>query len=337
MSIRTSMISAARAVALLLLAGCTGRPLDDPSSASGSSGVDSSGPGDGSAGSSVSITSAGSGAPPSTSGGTTSGAVTTGVPEPIPSTSEVTAAATGPVETDGGGQTFVVVPDAGGPTPNCDLWQNDCPAGQKCASASDDGVAWNHSRCVDIVPNPGDVGQPCQVFGSLMSGEDTCGAHRMCWDVDPVSLTGTCIAMCTGSERDPICPSESSCEIGFDGNLIPCVPGCDPLDPETCREGSVCVFLSPEPVQFVCAGDASEDAGHAFDPCEFANVCKPGLGCLEIELVPFCDPNFIGCCIPFCDVFAPNTCPGQGLECVPLFAPGEVPGKEHLGRCLPPP
>ncbi|MDC0723612.1 hypothetical protein [Nannocystis bainbridge] len=268
---------------------------------------------------------------------------TTALPEPGTTGPDGTTSTTGPGETDSLGQTTADVTsmtsgpvlDAGPPASECDLWTNDCPPGKKCASASSDGIWWDHSVCVDLVPMPDGVGDECMVFGAPMSGQDSCGPHEMCWFVDPVSLFGTCIAMCTGSVRDPICPPSSTCHLGGD-HLITCLPDCDPLDPDSCPGDDLCVFLSPMPAQFVCAVDMSEESGFAFDPCEFANVCKPGLGCVESEMVPGCDLASTGCCVPFCDVNAPNTCPGQGFECVALFAPGEVPGKDHLGRCTAP-
>ena len=41
-----------------------------------------------------------------------------------------------------------------------------------------------------------------------------------------------------------------------------------------------------------------------------------------------------GCCLPYCDLDLPNTCPGQGLQCVPWYEPGEAPpGLEDVGVC----
>ncbi|MCY1060131.1 hypothetical protein [Nannocystis sp. SCPEA4] len=329
----------------LLLAGCTERSLGDEGT--GTSGTSGSLPGDPSAGpDGSSITTPTTTATSVTTNPGTATGVTVTTEPPVVTTS-VSATATDPGDTETFGATFgpmtgvgdILPPDAGAPSFGCDLWNNDCPAGQKCASFSQSGEAWDGSRCVDIAPNPGGLGDPCSVADHVFSGQDTCGEHMMCWEVDEQTLTGTCIAMCTGSEFDPSCPAETSCVIANDGALIACIPDCDPLDPDTCGE-DLCVFLPGEdggPPQFFCVVDAGEDPGQALDPCEFLNVCDPTLICVESVLVPQCDQTFLGCCIPFCDVTEPNICAALGLECVPLFAQGEAPGKETLGTCMPPP
>ena len=48
----------------------------------------------------------------------------------------------------------------------CDLWEQDCPEGEKCNPwANDGGASWNALRCVPIDPNPDGVGEPCTVSG----------------------------------------------------------------------------------------------------------------------------------------------------------------------------
>ena len=38
---------------------------------------------------------------------------------------------------------------------------------------------------------------------------------------------------------------------------------------------------------------------------------------------------------PFCDITLPNTCPGQGQECVAWYDPGEAPpGYDNIGACV---
>ncbi|MFY0532131.1 hypothetical protein [Nannocystis pusilla] len=85
---------------------------------------------------------------------------------------------------------------------------------------------------------------------------------------------------------------------------------------------------------FLCVLDASGDEGQAFDGCEFANACDPGLSCLDPELAVECDPMSTGCCVPFCDISAPNTCPGQGQECISWYEDvPALPGLENVGVC----
>jgi hypothetical protein len=75
--------------------------------------------------------------------------------------------------------------------------------------------------------------------------------------------------------------------------------------------------------------------GDRGDPCEFVNVCHPGLCCINADSVAGCQGS-LGCCTPFCDTTAPNACPGmaEGEECVPYWAEGEGPPEyEHVGVC----
>ncbi len=215
----------------------------------------------------------------------------------------------------------------------CDIWAQDCPRGEKCMPwANDGGNAWNATRCSPIVDGAGAPGDPCEVEGSGVSGIDTCALGSMCFYVDPETLEGTCVALCTGSEADPMCEDPAAwCSLSSEGVLALCLPSCDPLLDE-CAEGLVCV---PQQSTFSCVTDASGDMGAAGDPCEFLNVCDPGLFCADAMLVPGCDPGVaVGCCSPFCDVNeGPVPClPGQ--ECVSWWQGGEAtPGLEHVGAC----
>lgn len=222
-----------------------------------------------------------------------------------------------------------VLPDVGGAA-ECGPWMQECPEGQKCAPYSGDGDnAWESWKCVDIAPNPADVGQPCTAF-DIASGGDTCDKGLMCWFLD-LNGEGTCVAMCGGTIEAPTCPDPSiSCTIGGgDAYLILCLPNCDPLI-QDCNSGELCI---PNMNGFICVLDASGDAGQAFDACEYANACDPGLVCLGPEYAAECDPMAPGCCIPLCDTSAP-TCPGQGQECLPWYTMGMAPpGLNNVGVC----
>jgi hypothetical protein len=88
----------------------------------------------------------------------------------------------------------------------CDVWGQDCPRGEKCVSFSEDGGdAFDSVHCTPFVEMPAAVGQPCLVEGHPTSGIDDCGAEAQCLDVDPVTLVGTCRALCSGSEANPSC------------------------------------------------------------------------------------------------------------------------------------
>jgi hypothetical protein len=168
--------------------------------------------------------------------------------------------------------------------------------------------------------------------GGGVSGVDSCAEGAMCWEVDPRSAIGYCVAMCTGSLEDPKCEPGFSCYISADPVLIHCLPWCDPLAQE-CPGDELCVGTDSG---FRCVPDASGDGGQYGDPCEYGNTCDPGLHCVPAEHVLDCQG--VTCCSPYCDVTAPNDCPGDGQECVPWFAEGEATeGFGSVGVCRIPP
>ena len=213
----------------------------------------------------------------------------------------------------------------------CDLWAQDCPAGTKCMLwANDGGSAWNATKCSPIDPDPDAVGEPCTVVGSGVSGIDSCDLGLMCWDVDPETNEGVCVAHCVGDSSDPKCLEPAHHCVGRTVQL--CLPSCCPVE-QDCEEGRACY---PAVDTFMCAPDASGESGAFGDPCEFLNVCDPGLFCTAPELVPGCVGS--GCCAPFCDLGS-ETCSDfhPDLECVPWFEEGEAPHLyEHTGACVVP-
>jgi hypothetical protein len=232
---------------------------------------------------------------------------------------------------------FITPPDGGGVNIECDIWAQDCPEGEKCMPwANDGGNAWNATRCSPLDPAPASVGDECTVEGSGVSGIDNCEVSSMCWNVDPESNMGTCIAFCMGSEANPVCENPgSSCSILNEGTLILCLPNCDPLL-QDCNEGEGCY---PTNDIFSCVPDAGGEQGAFGEGCEFLNVCDPGLFCANPAGVPNCAGS-IGCCSSFCDTTDPSAtsnCPGNagGQECVPWFEEGQAPpGYENLGACV---
>jgi hypothetical protein len=221
----------------------------------------------------------------------------------------------------------------------CSVWEQDCMEGEKCMPWSNNGEpTWNATKCVEMDPEAGQVGDPCTVEGSGVSGVDTCTAASMCWNVDPETNQGTCIAFCAGSENNPICDDPSTtCSITNDGVLILCLPNCDPLLQE-CDDGEACYGIIDG---YVCAPDVSGEMGAFGDPCEAINVCDPGLECMPAAGVPDC-PGAMGCCTEFCDLSNPNAsdeCAGSsgGQMCLGAFEQGDAPpGYEDVGYCLVP-
>ncbi|MCA9652621.1 MAG: ribulose phosphate epimerase [Myxococcales bacterium] len=257
--------------------------------------------------------------PPSTSTSTTS-------PPPPPGTT--TSPPPPPDGTDD--SVFIPDPDSGDWGDRCDVFAQDCPDGEKCMPwANDGGQSWNALRCSPIFPNPGQPGAPCLVEGSPYSGIDSCDLGGMCWEVDPETLTGTCVAMCTGGPDAPMCEPGFECVMANDGVLALCLASCNPLA-QDCFEGEGCYPVTPS--IFECAPDASGGAG-AGQPCDYINACTPGTMCADIGLVPDC-MGPAGCCTSFCSLGdpAPPCLPGQ--TCEPYFALGSAPpGYELLGVC----
>jgi hypothetical protein len=230
---------------------------------------------------------------------------------------------------------FLSEPDGGSSAFECDFLSQDCPPGQKCSVwANDGGGAWNATKCVPIAPDPGEVGEPCTVEGSATSGLDTCELGAMCWDVDPKTNEGTCIAYCQGDASNPYCDDpETTCE-GRD--ILICLPQCCPLE-QNCAAGQACYPITDT---FSCAPDASGDLGAFGDACEFINVCDPGMLCLDASVLPpgYACEGASGCCTSFCEL--DSTSCGEldpALECLPWFEEGTAPpGFEHTGACAVP-
>jgi hypothetical protein len=245
---------------------------------------------------------------------------------------------TGPSDESGsdGGSTsisFIQNPDGGNVNNECDIWAQDCPEGEKCMPWDNaGGNSWNATRCSPLDPNPGQPGDACTVEGSGVSGIDDCDIASMCWNVDPETNMGTCVGFCEGSEANPVCPDPGTgCSITNEGVLILCLPFCDPLL-QDCGETEACY---PEPNGFFCSPDASGEMGLYGDPCEYLNVCDPGLFCADAAAVPNCAGS-IGCCSEYCDITDPMAvCMGQGQECTAFYEMGQAPpGYENVGVCV---
>jgi hypothetical protein len=230
---------------------------------------------------------------------------------------------------------FVAESDAGNSTKECDQWLQDCPPGQKCMPYSGDGdFAWESLKCVDVKENPGTVGDPCTVEGNGVTGVDNCDKGLMCWDVDPETNEGFCVAMCVGTPDSPSCNvPNATCLVSNDGVLTLCLTQCDPLI-QDCPGTSLCVPNPQNFVEFICFLDASGEEGQAFDACEYYNSCDKGFLCGNPGLGMECDPMALGCCLPYCDLSQPNECPGASQECLPWYEMGmEPPGYENVGIC----
>jgi hypothetical protein len=206
----------------------------------------------------------------------------------------------------------------------CDLYQQDCPEGSKCAPyiANDDEV-WDDAHCILVVDRPVGLGFECMILGSEETQVDDCDVGLICWNTG----TLTCEALCGGGPDVPKC-SSGPCVLA-DGLPPLCKRGCDPLTPD-CGGEQLCVPAPAGPPQ--CFTDASGDQGQLFGACMFANSCDYGLACFEPTQAAECDPDEVGCCLPLCDLAAPE-CPGAGQSCMPLYGADAPIGYADLGFC----
>lgn len=200
---------------------------------------------------------------------TTGGASTTGATTTTTGTTESPTTEAPPFmtfesttgSTSGG---FIAMPDVAGPHcgggggggKQCDPWAQDCPAGEKCVPTSDGCEQFVRFRCTAVVPTPAGLGEPCTLEGDALSGVDNCDFGATCWFGDPETLTGTCVALCTGSEDLPACADPAtSCVLVFDEEVGFCLPPCDPAQPD-CPKGHSCHPNPHQPDVFACLPDA---------------------------------------------------------------------------------
>lgn len=223
---------------------------------------------------------------------------------------------------------FIVDPDGGCVFFSCDVWGQDCPEGEKClpwnggGEGPSDGCA--KSRCSPLAADTRAPGESCTVDDEPWSGVDDCELGAYCWDVDPMTLEGVCVALCQGSEAEPACADAAlSCFILTSTSVTACVPACDPLVP-ACAPGSTCVLSAANDQPPVCmpvtlgvpTGEGSE--------CEWELGCGDGFACVEGAQVSGCDGSY--CCATLCDLDAP-ACGEVNPACEPITgAPAGVGG-----------
>lgn len=129
----------------------------------------------------------------------------------------------------------------------------------------------------------------------------------ICWDVDPNTLTGTCVGMCTGGPDDPDCAQPDHWCFS-NGTLSLCSPSAIP----SLRTATPMDVRLPWPsVTILLLAGPQRDAGQVFSECGGLGTCDPGLSCELAEYALECDPMASHCCLPFCDLDDPNTCPAR--------------------------
>lgn len=279
-------------------------------------------------------------ASPTTADPTTS--VTTS-PTTNPTTMSTTATTVDPDTTglvDSGDESsdslgFIMDPDGYAIGLQCDPWAQDCARGDKCAPTGV-GVEWfSDMICTPIAEDAAGVGAPCIVEGHAWSGHENCELGSLCWFFE-ASLEGTCVAHCTGSRVNPMCPVGHSCDVGFEGTVILCLPDCDPLAP-ACADGQTCMHGEPaggpDFGHFVCQATAPvfTMAGYGEGCDHFGHACEPGLACVWPEHVPGCEGT---CCTTLGDRTSPPVCPDPLQTCIAAYPDGDAPlGLEDLCFC----
>jgi hypothetical protein len=216
------------------------------------------------------------------------------------------------------GHGFILEDVQGGGSVECDVWAQDCAVGNKCMPwANDGGDAWNATRCSPIDPTPAGIGDPCVVEDSGVSGFDDCGISAMCWDVDPVTLEGTCVQFCDGSEANPLCPEGLTCRIAFEGTLALCLPPCDPLLP-MCAEDEACMYFGTHyGAGFACLPTPPFVPAAYGEACDhYLQLCASGLACVLPEHVPSCAD--IRCCTTVGELSQMPVCPDAMQTCIPF-------------------
>ncbi len=171
-------------------------------------------------------------------------------------------------------------------TSYCDVWAQDCAAGEKCVAWSADGDAdlggCVLTRCSALAADPVAIGGVCEVETGPWSGADDCEIGAYCWDVDPVTLEGVCVSNCNGSEANPVCPDDLRCFVGYGGWLTACVPDCDPGAP-ACAVGSACVTTVG--AASVCLPSSLGIPGAQAQACDHSVGCGDGFACMAADAV----------------------------------------------------
>jgi hypothetical protein len=147
----------------------------------------------------------------------------------------------------------------------------------------------------------------------------------VCWSPDISGPEGICFELCGGSSDAPACEAEAStCLYAYEQVWGICADDCDPTQ-TPCATDWTCSRTSSG---FQCLPPL--DARATGEPCSIDPECALGLGCVP-PVPALCDPEAFGCCLPYCDLGAPD-CP-DGLTCLPYDAQPLPPGYAHVGIC----
>lgn len=200
----------------------------------------------------------------------------------------------------------------------CSFWDNDCPAGEKCATWK--GVA----ACAPVDPAPDLPGESCSNYPC----GDSCDASSLC------AQGGVCRPLCGGNAQDAICAPDTACLASRTTvgslELIPvCVETCDPLGKLTgCPDADAPCVFSVLGDDFVCR--TGEPLLEEFETCtaeagsSTSSQCPTGSYCGE-------DAAGSHRCLPLCRLDDVAACEAP-QTCTPSF---DNPDLSHLGVCQP--
>ena len=216
--------------------------------------------------------------------------------------------------------------------PECDLFAQDCPEGDKCGpTGTNDCGEWSTAHCVPVADDPGQVGEPCTVSGDRLDHSDDCDLGLVCWGgSDP--WEGTCLPLCGGSPRSPTCPAWFTCvetSLIVADRVDVCLPTCDPLVVDACPAEYACM---PFGGAYQCLPASGAQAPG--ESCGPRLDCAPGSRCVNEVAVPGCSRGT--CCSSHCDLGAPDPAAGclPGQTCTPPADPSLVPPElAHVGVC----
>ena len=211
----------------------------------------------------------------------------------------------------------------------CSFFTQNCMEGELCSAWSNDGgPLWNASRCAPLDPQPAQVGEPCAVEGSMVSGIHDCDVGLQCLPYGkPTALTGRCAQFCDG-----LCAGDGELCVPLSLGALPiCTTVCDPLDADACAPGWTCEDTQVgAPLTFVCQPRPPvETFADQLDACEYPTQCGDGLICTDEEI----SSGALGTCLRPCDTTGPDDC-DQGFSCTPVDAFRFSPWA-HVGYCIP--
>lgn len=212
----------------------------------------------------------------------------------------------------------------------CDVWQQDCPPGEKCAPVDPAGVLrWTESRCVPVDPSPVGMGVSCTMPNGPGGGVDDCPVDGFCYFSDLAGQRGRCVPFCQGGPEAPVCPEGMACGWGNGGAIALCRASCDPLV-QDCELNNATCLPTPSGTEFVCYVHQWDRGGAG---CTAYNGCPAGEACVPAEWVDMDAKPGMRKCEPFCAV-GEGLCP-VGMVCKG-WPDGSVSGHPDVGVCVVP-